>query len=189
MSAFSVPPEHTRHGSDPARVAIILPGGMYTPVAPLLYYATAVLLRHGWTVQEVWWTGAPDRAAAPGWVREQAAAALARESADQVLLVGKSMGTYAAGLAAERGLPAIWLTPNLTDNGVVEGLLAASKPRLLVGGTADPYWRGDIARSSGAEVLEVPDADHAMEIEDDPVRSVEILGQVTAAMDRFVAGI
>jgi len=28
-----------------------------------------------------------------------------------------------------------------------------------------------------------------MEIEDDPVRSVEILGQVTAAMDRFVAGI
>jgi hypothetical protein len=66
-------------------------------------------------VQEVWWGEQPDDYAVLfGWVVEQTAAALARETAGQVLLVGKSMGSFAAGLAAERALPAIWLTPVLS---------------------------------------------------------------------------
>lgn len=37
-----------------------------------------------------------------------------------------------------------------------------------------------------ADVLEIPDADHALEIEDDPIHSVSILRQVTEAVDQFV---
>ena len=54
-----------------------------------------------------------------------------------MVLIGKSLGTYAAALAAERGLPAIWLTPLLTSDWVVDGLRRSTAPFLLVGGTAD----------------------------------------------------
>ena len=38
-----------------------------------------------------------------------------------VLVVGKSLGTYGARLAAERAYPAIWLTPVLTEPELVDG--------------------------------------------------------------------
>lgn len=165
----------------------MLPGRLYTPAAPLLHYARAVLAHRGWTVQEVWWRDLPgDFAVLFDWVVEQTAAALARETAGQVLLVGKSMGSFSAGLAAERGLPAIWLTPVLSEPAVRDAIRRGSAPCLLVGGTADSLWHGDAARQSGAEVLEFPDADHNLEHADDPMGSVDILGHVTMALDRFV---
>lgn len=50
MRAFTVSPEQTRSAGDPRRIAIILPGGGYTPAGPLLHFARAVLVRPGWTV-------------------------------------------------------------------------------------------------------------------------------------------
>lgn len=187
MSEHSVASARSRHDGDPGRVAIVLPGRRYAPAAPLLHYARAVLAHRGWTVQEIWWDGQPDDFAVLfDWVREQTAAALARETAGQVLLVGKSMGSFSAGLATERGLPAIWLTPVLSEPAVREAIRRSSAPSLLVGGTADSLWNGDAARQSGAEVLEIPDADHNLERADDPTGSVNILGQVTKALDEFV---
>jgi hypothetical protein len=188
MSDYRVSPETTRYDGDPGRVAIILPGVRYTPAAPLLHYARAVLLARGWTVQEIWWGDAPGQGRAE-WVREHTLTALARENAQELLLVGKSLGTLAAPVAAERGLPAVWLTPLLTEPAVVDALTRASRPRLLVGGTADPLWQGDVARRTGADLLEVPGADHGMEVDSDPVRSAEILREVTVAMERFVGGL
>ena len=188
MSDYRVSPETTRYDGDPGRVAIILPGVRYTPAAPLLHYARAVLLARGWTVQEIWWGDAPSQGREE-WVGEHASTALAWENAEELLLVGKSLGTLAAPVAAERGLPAVWLTPLLTEPAVVDALTRASRPRLLVGGTADPLWHAAAARRTGAELLEVPGADHGMEVDSDPVRSVEILREVTVAMERFVGGL
>jgi hypothetical protein len=52
-------------------------------------------------------------------VRGQVAATLADDSA---LVIGKSLGSLAAGLVAERGLPAIWPTPLLRIPEVVEAV-------------------------------------------------------------------
>jgi hypothetical protein len=191
MPAFTVSPEDTRSDGDPQRVAVILPGGYYTPAGPLLHFARAVLCRHGWTVQELWW----DPQEWPGeWaeradrVCEYATWALDRESAaGRTLLVGKSLGTFATEVAADRGLPAIWLTPLLTEARVAAALArATSAPTLLVGGTDDSLWDGEVAKRSGAEVLEIPAADHVMETGANPVDSVDILRQVVVAMDVFV---
>lgn len=40
------------------RVAVLLPGRNYSPDHPFLYYARAVLLTQGWSIEEVWWTPA-----------------------------------------------------------------------------------------------------------------------------------
>ena len=58
-------------------------------------------------------------------------------------------------------------------------------PALLVGGTGDDLWDGAVAAASGADVLEVPGANHAMEVAGDWRRSLEILGEVTSAIERL----
>ncbi|MFI7635239.1 hypothetical protein [Nonomuraea sp. NPDC049400] len=181
----------TRHEGDPDRVAVLLPGAAYVPARPLLHFARAVLAHHGWTVQEVWWEPPAGGALAEreAWVVERAREAVEAESAGQVLLVGKSLGSLAAPFAAERGLPAIWLTPLLTMESVIGALRRSEAPTLLVGGAADKAWDGEVARGLGHPYLEVPDADHGMEIFGDPVASAQVLTDVTEAMHRFVAGL
>jgi pimeloyl-ACP methyl ester carboxylesterase len=102
------------------------------------------------------------------------------------LVIAKSLGTFAAPLAADRRLPAAWLTPVLTDSWVVDGLRRATAPFLVVGGTADPLWHGDLARELTPYVLEVPGADHGMYVEGPLARSAEVLGQVATAVERFL---
>ncbi|GAA2386723.1 hypothetical protein Cme02nite_67890 [Catellatospora methionotrophica] len=180
-----------RHHGDPDRVAIILPGGGYTPARPLLHLARVVLAHHGWSVQELWWTppdtGDLDERAT--WVVGQAVAAVEAESAKRVMLVGKSLGSLAAPVAAERGLPAIWFTPLLFHPTVVDALGATEAPTQLIGGGGDHSWDPRLADDLGLPCLELPGADHALENADDPVRSAENLVRVTRCLHGFVGGL
>jgi predicted alpha/beta-hydrolase family hydrolase len=181
-------PDGPSHG-----VALVAPGRAYPPSAPLLEFARRALLQHGLTVRQLWWDtttrsrddeGAPER-----WVRRHVAAALAEESADRVLVVGKSLGTRAASYAAERGLDAIWFTPLLVDAAVAEAIAANPGRQLLVGGLADELWDSGVAgelAENGCEVLEVPDADHSMGTAD-AVRTAEIHLEVARAVERFLS--
>ncbi len=181
------------YAGDPDRVAIVFPGGGYTPDQPLFYYAREVLLNRGWTVRELWWT--PPREAdwlaeeAPRWVAEQAEEVLATESASTVLLVGKSLGSLALPVAAERSLPGIWFTPLLHRPVVVDALAKLDARALLVGGTADGAWDSAVAAKSGHEVYEVQGVDHSMERPGRPLSSIDVLLGVTERVDKFVAGL
>ncbi|MEO3750496.1 alpha/beta hydrolase [Streptomyces sp. B6B3] len=179
-------------------VALVIPGAGYSPARPLLHYARAVLRSHDWTVRELWWQPPDDLAElAPAdraaWVREEVVTAVAAEGGDCGLLVGKSLGSLAADLAADRGLPAVWLTPLLAAEHVVRAVARSTAPTLLVGGTGDGLWDAENARALASrppvESLELPGADHALELEGDPVRSVAVLQQVVARLDRFVGSL
>jgi hypothetical protein len=169
------------------RVALLVPGLEYTPDRPLLRAAGDVFRRHGWTVREFRWSSPPPPRAGqdfPVWfARLRAFVAGQLESAPAAgALAGKSMGAFAASLAADRGLPGIWLTPPLRDSPLARDLRRATKPYLLVGSAADPSWE----RVAAEHVYEAPDADHDMEVPGDPDRSARVLREVTAAMDGFV---
>jgi hypothetical protein len=193
MPTRTYQPEPSRIGAGHRRLAVMLPGSRYSPDAPLLHFARAVLLRHGWTVKAVWWhppvESWPGLELAEPFVRDQVAQALADEATRPELFVGKSLGTFGAIAAADLDVAGIWLTPVLTDERVVSALRRASAAALLVGGTADKMWDHAVARSIGATVLEIPDADHGLETDDDPVNSADILRWVTAGMDEFVGGL
>ncbi len=177
---------------DSRGLALVLPGRAYSPSAPLLELARLALLQHGFTVQQVWWdAGSRGEEDAEAWVRRHVTEALAVEDADHVVVVGKSLGTRAASYAAERGLDAIWLTPLLVEPALAEAIAANAGRQLLVGGLADELWDAAVATEladNGCDVLEVPDADHAMGT-GDVVRTAEILVEVARAVDRFLAGI
>ena len=102
------------------------------------------------------------------------------------VIFGKSLGSLAAPVAADRGLAAVWFTPLLTDEPTVTALRRATGPCLLVGGTADRFWDGRTARSLPAEVIEVSGADHGMFVPGRMAASAAVLGQVITAVEDFL---
>ena len=177
-------------------VALVAPGRAYPPSAPLLELARRALLQHDLTVQQIWWDAtARGDEDADAWVRRHVAHAHDREQAagdgGRVLVVGKSLGTRASTYAAEHRLDAIWLTPLLVEPVVAEGIAATPGRQLLVGGLRDELWDRAVAREladAGCDVLEVPDADHAMGTAD-VVRTAEVHVDVARAMRAFLAGL
>jgi hypothetical protein len=69
---------------------------------------------------------------------------------------------------------------------IVDELRRSTAPLLLVGGTADKSWDGDVARELTPHVVEIPDADHGMLIPGPLQRSAAKLGEVISAVERFL---
>ncbi|MEV6282553.1 alpha/beta hydrolase [Kribbella sp. NPDC051770] len=175
-----------------SRHAVIVPGGQYGPHAPLLMFSADAAERRGATLHPVEWKDREKaleltEAQLEAWVIGQVSPHLPLGAAGSgLLLVGKSLGTHAAALAAERGHPAVWLTPLLTYPQVRAALERSRSPFLLVGGTADPLWDGDLARQLTPYVLEVPGADHGMYVPGPLAASTAVLGEVATAVENFL---
>ncbi|MEU5874279.1 alpha/beta hydrolase [Glycomyces sp. NPDC047369] len=174
------------------RQALLLPGRNYSVQGPLLMYTHVALQSRGARTYPIQWTDV-DRLAADEQtmiegVCEQTEAVLDRvHNDDPPLLVGKSLGTAAAVLAAHHGLPAVWFTPLLKDYPIVQALRRATAPFLLIGGTADPAWNGALARDLPGEVCEIRGADHGMFLRGRPlVDSAHALADVIEAVEAFI---
>ncbi len=173
----------------------MLPGGRYGPHTPLLSYAAEAAEARNADVWPVEWTqpqeaeDLSDAERGPRVLRHVtgplAEAARGRASSD-VLIIGKSLGVFAAPLAAEHRWPAIWLTPDLGSTHLVEVLRRRRAPFLLVGGTADQQWHGQIARGLTPHLLEVEGADHGMQLPGPLAASAVVLGQVATAVETFL---
>ncbi len=170
--------------------AVLVPGRGYPPMAPLLFFTGLALLQHGWRVEHHWWDPPAYESdeQTMTWVREEVAGAL--PTSGRVLVVGKSLGTWATPLAAERELPAIWLTPILDEPALVRPIAANPAPQLLIGGSTDEFWdstvAGDLA-SDTCSVVEVPGVDHIMLAPGDVVRGAEAHVEVVRAIDGWLA--
>lgn len=152
--------------------AVVLPGAMLGGT-PTCYYAALTLFELGWHVVQSWneWDGVSDRL---GWATTLTDAALGY-AGDVDLLVAKSITTRVTGIAADRGLRAVWLTPLLDLDECVDGLRRRTAPALLVGGTADESWDGGLARELSPDVLELDGGDHALARLEDVAKLVDAL--------------
>jgi len=174
------------------RAAVVVPGLFYSADGPLLMYAALAVERRGGLVRRISWTvpqfgGGDDERA---WVASRVSEAVDAVSADTgvaaPVVIGKSLGSLAASVAAGQGLPAVWLTPILTDEPTVAALRRAAAPCLLIGGTADKVWDGRVARSLTPHVLEIDGADHGMFVPGRLSQSAAVLGQVTTMVEDFL---
>jgi hypothetical protein len=181
------PGEAVLHEGDPGRCAVVLPGVRYFSQAPLLWFAREAAQAAGWSVLELSERAPGDREPFE-WMRERAASALeAVSSSATVAVIGKSLGSAAAPLVAERGLPAVWLTPLLVRPDVVSALSSSSAPALLVGSAADPTWSdGEQPGGGSVSVLEFEGLDHSLQVEGDPLASLDVLRQVTERIRDFL---
>ncbi len=193
-----LPAHHDPDGGPSTRRALVVPGAAYSPSHPLLEFGRLSLLEHGWSVRQVWWEsgarwGEEERVA---WVSRHLEESVREEQAidpapDTWLIMAKSLGTLSV-LAGHRSSAYVLLTPLLTSPAVVEGidvLRSEGIPVLLVGGTADDLWAGEVARRLDCDVLEVAGADHSMNLPGDAVGSVDVHLQVAQHVDGFLAGL
>jgi hypothetical protein len=182
------PGEAILHEGDPERCVVLLPGVRYFSQAPLLWFAREAAQAEGWSVLELS-ERAPADADPFAWMRERASQALAATAAGTVAVVGKSLGSAAAPLVSERGLPAVWLTPLLGRPDVVDALRAARVTTLAVGSPADPSWAEGTPESDYVESLELDGLDHSLQVEGDPLASLEVLRTVTSRIRAFLAAL
>jgi hypothetical protein len=151
-----------------APVALVLPGAGYTVQAPLLYWPILALGEAGWDVWSIDWHDDIDdagRADMRGFV--ESALTLAEDGlpAAPERVLAKSLGTYALPYFANRDVRAAWLTPILTDPSIAGALAdVATGHHLVVGGTADPVWRPDLAGVTDAQLLSIEAANHSLEL-------------------------
>jgi hypothetical protein len=192
---------------EPARkIAIVLPGVGYTCQMPLLYYPTRLLLSLGMDVLwvEYSYSRRSDYLSLPEAEQKQwlcadvtaaCQAALAQRPYQQVLLMGKSLGTLAMShlLATEARLahsPMIWLTP-LLRNDKLRSQIQNTPRGLVVIGTADhqydPAYLAEIQSKGNCEVVVVDGADHSIEVKDNVWQSLQVIERVTRAIQTFVA--
>jgi hypothetical protein len=175
------------HENDSARCVVLLPGMQYTTQAPLLWYAREAAAARGWSALEVL-DSLPDGDDPFTWARDRARRAIDRVEADDVVVVGKSLASAAAGLVADRVLPAVWLTPLLDRARVVDELSRSARPALLIGGSADPAWVPDALADSGLlQVVQLDGLDHSLQRPGNPAASLDALRAVTERIDRFLA--
>jgi hypothetical protein len=180
------PGEAILHEGDPDRCAVLLPGVRYFSQAPLLWFAREAAHARGWSALELSERAPPDEEPF-AWMLDRAERALGATEAGTVAVIGKSLASAAAPLVAERGLPAAWLTPLLIRPEVVSALGASSAPVLLVGSAADPTWaNGELPRGDAVEVLELDGLDHSLQVEGDPLASLDVLRQVTERIGAFL---
>jgi hypothetical protein len=180
------PGEALLHEGDPERCVVLLPGVRYFSQAPLLWYAREAARAGGWSVLEL-----SERAPADQepfeWITERAESALNAASATQVAMIGKSLGSAAAPLATKRALPAVWLTPLLTRPDVIAALGGTDRPTLVVGSPADQTWgNGELPENEALEVMELDGLDHSLQVEGDPLESIDVLRDVTERISVFL---
>ena len=187
MRAIDLSPgEAVLHEGDPQRCVVLLPGVRYFSQAPLLWFAREAAQAAGWSALELS-ERAPAAAEPFAWMHERAQNALAATEAQQVVVVGKSLGSAAAPLVAERRLRAIWLTPLLVRPDVVAALNATEAPALLVGSAADPTWAdGEQPVNAALELVELDGLDHSLQAEGDPLASLDVLREVTERIATFL---
>jgi hypothetical protein len=169
------------------RAVVLAPGGNYGPDGPLLMFAAVATQRRGASPHPVTWDLEASDVDAMVCSRVSAAVVELQEAGTAApVIVGKSLGSAAAPVAADRGLAAVWFTPLLTVEPVVAGLKRATAPFLLAGGTADDFWDGDVARSLTPHVVEIPGLDHRMFAPGPLKESAAALAEVITVVERFL---
>jgi hypothetical protein len=174
---------------DAPRRVVLLPGARYPTRAPLLWFAREVAVARGYGVLEVLDEPAPG--ADPfAWARDRALRALEHRPTALDVVIGKSLSSDVADIAADRGLPAIWLTPLLDRPNILAALARTARPTLLVGGTADPTWRPDaLPDNVMLDRLQLDGLDHGLQLPGDPQASLNALRKVVRKVDRFLGAL
>lgn len=179
-----------------APVAVVLPGSGYTIQGPLLYWSIAILKAGGWHVRAVEWVSrdlgldeAQDVVASEVEMAFASAPSTGfAPSTGERLVLAKSLGTLALPWARANDVPGVWLTPLLTVPVVADAARErATKHDLLVGGTADTFWTPDAIVGTAASVVELPAANHSLEVPGDGARSRALQKAIFERVERHIS--
>jgi hypothetical protein len=204
----AIPNTFFRQEANTRHLAVLLPGLGYTSQMPVMYYPCMALLVSGADVlrADYNYIGRPDfMALAPDERRKWAAtdavsvcdeAMKQRKQYDRITLVGKSIGTAAMGhlittISSLPNLQCLWLTPLLKNEQLLSQIKRVKHRALFITGTSDPYYDkanlDDLLKTTGGESVVIDRADHSLEIDGDPMKSLQALELIMKGILKFLA--
>ncbi|WP_144702174.1 alpha/beta family hydrolase [Fictibacillus phosphorivorans] len=189
----------------PKGLAIMLPGIGYTVKSPLFHFSSGAFLNKGYDVLHVNYpyssTDYED------FSLEEITSTLINdvskvlnEVVDHTIyksyyVIGKSFGTMAMPTALDmlpsQSTKAIWLTPRLIGEQVFQTLRTCTQDSLCVIGDKDPFYDIDkmnhIIRNPSIECMMPHGANHALEVDNDILTSIDMVKSVMKRIDDFIS--
>ncbi len=200
-----VPNQFLSNG-DGSRLAVFLPGFAYSLEAPLFYYGISLIGSLGFDLlgidsrysenRDFLQRSGKERAR---WIEEDSygihEAVIALEGYEQVVFIGKSLGTTAMMHILARPRPwhrvgFIWLTPATERTRIAEKIRDERLPSLWIAGTKDEFFHEEdlriLERCEWAEVRLIQGGDHGLDLEGDAVASARRLSEALQWIQRFL---
>ncbi len=181
-------------------LAIVLPGGNYTPLGPAIRfpllaawevgYRSSVAVEYPPKAMR-----AQDLHAVVEDVRRQLSDAVDLDESARVAVIAKSMGSRVVVQLSDLldgigDLSVVWLTPLFGDQGIRDAAIRSGWRSLVVFGDQDPFHDqagvAAVHEALNCPVVRVPGADHALEIPGDVLATVSGLRDVAVAVREFL---
>ncbi|WP_172368986.1 alpha/beta hydrolase [Sporosarcina jiandibaonis] len=188
---------------DSSNLAIILPGAGYTAQAPLLHYSTGVFLHKSFDVLQVNYQY--NKKIYDDFTMEEISDAikldvktvleevLISKTYENYYLIGKSLGTIAMSYELKRecfkNAKAIWLTPLIQREDVLNAMVRSKNKSLCIIGDKDPCY----IEERYSKVIENPNitsklisnVNHSLEYDENAVESINVLKSVIVEIEQF----
>ncbi|MEN4041024.1 MAG: hypothetical protein ROW52_07360 [Anaerolineaceae bacterium] len=203
---WEIPNTYFQHEQPARELTIVFPGYNYTTRMPLLYYPARLMLSRRSDVllvethyasqpefteleeeeQEVWIFADTEAVWEQVWSQRRY---------ERITLISKSMGGLAAAYLAATDprmadVTCVWLTPLLTSETFRTYVEQAAPRSLFITGNADRYYSAHYLRVLEEETrgdrLVFEHADHSLELNNDIVGSIHILGRVVQKINDFM---
>lgn len=185
------------------KLAIFLPGAGYTAKSPMFHFAEEIFLNQNYDVLRVNYQYT-DKAydeftmkelneAIVQDVRLVISEVLKGRNYQEFYLIGKSLGTIA--MAAEMKRPefneakAVWVTPLMNQEDVLNTMVNSRNPAQCYIGDKDRYYSAGafelLKTNPSLESTLLPDINHRLDCETDPLKSIDALKQIIAGIKNF----
>lgn len=187
-------------------LAIFFPGVGYNNDMPLLYYPTELMSQRNIDILRVDYKYNEKEEFAnttfeekKEWIRADAITSveniLKKKEYKKIIIVCKSIGTIAgvetlSAIDKLQKAEVIWLTPLCHNEEIVNRLNSIENRSLIIIGTGDKCFvqqnLDKLKEKGNYEVMEIPDADHSLEIKGDTIRSVQVMKEILLGIQEFI---
>jgi hypothetical protein len=199
VDSKSIPYRLIEQDDETNSLVIILPGAGYTTQAPLLHFTTGVFYSKGFDVLHINYKFSREEMSALNegdFARDVQLAidnATKNKKYSNYYVVAKSIGTIALSYLLNHSMPKdaniVWLTPLLQRDDVFNAMANSENKGLCMIGDKDSCFIEErfekLKNNQNLRLKVVEGGNHALELEKEPIQSIEILKSVISAINEF----
>ena len=181
------------------KLVVVLPGAGYTTQAPLLRFATGIFYNKGFDVLHINYTFNRQELAElseEGFTRDVQLViknVIKNKKYNNYYIVAKSVGTVALSYLLNHTMfkdaKVVWLTPLLQREDVFNAMVNSDHKGLCIIGDKDSCFieeRFERIKDNPNLICKVVNGgNHSLELDEDPIKSIEILKSVMIDIDEF----
>jgi hypothetical protein len=199
VGSKSIPYRLIEQKNETKNLVIVLPGAGYSTQAPLLHFTTGLFYSKGFDVLHINYTFSRQEMTVlngvdfAGDVQLAIDEAIKNKEYSNYYIVAKSIGTIALSHLLNNSMfkdaKVVWLTPLLQKVDVFNAMVNSDQKGLCIIGDKDTCFivdRFKTLKNNDNLLLKVVDGgNHSLELDEEPIKSIEILKNVIPEINEF----